>query len=141
AELNGVGRRPVLVVPRGAETEPLVTHHVEQRCGAGHDRVKLWPLSKCRPDEKSAVAPTGDSQLLRTRPTLLDQPLRCRMAVVEHVLLALAHARAMPVLAFLGTATQVGDRVDTAGFHPREGGGGVRRRHRGTETAVSVKNC
>ena len=63
------------------------------------------------------------------------------MEVVEHVLLVLAHARAMPVLAFLGTAAQVGDRVDTAGFHPREGGGGVRRRHRGTETAVSVKNC
>ena len=40
--------------------------------------------------------------------------------VVEHVLLALPHARPVPLLAFLAAAAQAGDRVDAARLDPGE---------------------
>ena len=54
-----------------------------------------------------------------------DQPLGGGVEVVEDVLLVAAHAGAVPLLALLAAAAQVGDGVDAAGLDPRQDRRGV----------------
>ena len=74
------------------------------------------------------------------RPALGDQVLAGGGEVVEHVLLALAHAGAVPLLAVLGAAAQVGDRPDAAGRDPGQRLRGVGRGERDVEAAVAVEH-
>src|SRR5262245_13326953 len=65
--------------------------------------------------------------------------LRGRDEVVEDVLLALAHAGAMPGLAVLAATAQVGEREHAAVIEERKVARIVRRRPADVETAVAAE--
>ncbi len=124
AELLGVVGGAVLDVPGRAESELLVAHHVEQRRRADDGAEEVGPLGHRRADEQAAVGAAADGQLARAcvQPSA-DEPLGRGVEVVEDVLLVAEHAVAVPLLALLAAAAQVGDRVDAAGLDPGEDGG------------------
>ena len=70
------------------------------------------------PTSRPPFEPPMTAELPVRRPALGDQVLAGGGEVVEHVLLALAHAGAVPLLAVLGAAAQVGHRPHAAGRDP-----------------------
>src|SRR5208282_3821085 len=57
--------------------------------------------------------------------------------VVKHILLLFQHAGAMPVFSELGTAAQVGDRVNATVLHPEKHAAAETWRQRDVKTAVA----
>ena len=70
---------------------------------------------------------------------LRDEVLGGRDEVVEDVLLLLEHAGAVPGLAVLAAAAQVGEREDAAALEQREVAGIEGRRPADVEAAVAVE--
>src|SRR5664280_1998082 len=139
-ELGRVGCAAVLVAPGLAEPEALVAHHVEQGRRADHGGEQLRSLGQRGADQQAAVAAAGEAQLGWCSPALCDQPLGRAGEVGEHVALVLPHPGAVPLLALLRAAAQVGDRVDAAGLDPGQEAGGVRRGHGDVKAAVPVQH-
>src|SRR5262249_8746344 len=65
AQLGGVARGAVLVVPGPAQPELLVPDHVQQRRAADHRAVQLGPLGERGADQQAAVGAAEDAQPLR----------------------------------------------------------------------------
>ena len=140
AELRRVVGVAVLLGPRHAEAEPLVADHVEQRRRAHDGREQVGPLRQGRADQQAAVGAAPAGQLVRGGPALRDEVVADGVEVVEHVLLVRAHARAVPLLALLAAAAQVGDDVHAARLDPRERRRGERGVERDLEPAVAVED-
>src|SRR5580692_2718486 len=89
-----------------------------------HDRaVQFRALDQRGSYEQPTVAAPKDGQLRRLSIFVLDQPLRCSDKVIEHILLPVPHSGQVPRLAELTTATQVGQRIDSASLRPYDGVG------------------
>src|SRR5215472_18406655 len=101
AELLRIGGCPVLVVPALPEAEPLVPRHVEQWRGAHSCGAEVWPLGDAGTNQQPAVRSAPHRELIAGRPAIGNELLGSGVEVIEDVLLALAHARAMPLLALL----------------------------------------
>ena len=140
AELLGVVGGAVLVVPGPAQPEQLVPDHVQQRRAADDGGGQVGPLGERRTDQQPAVGAAEHAELRRRRPALGDQVLAGGGEVVEHVLLVLAHAGAVPLLAVLGPAAQVGHRPHPAGGDPGQRLRGVAGGQRDVEPAVAVEH-
>ena len=117
-ELLGVVGRAVLGDPGLARAEEVVADHVEQRHVAEHHREEVGPLDFRRADQKAAVRAAADGEPRRAGVAALDQLLGRPDEVVEDVLLVPQHSRAMPFLAVLAAAAQVGERPDAAALQP-----------------------
>src|SRR3989442_940448 len=99
---------------------------------------QLGTLRDRRADEQPAVRPTADREPHGRGVALLDQVLRRRDEVVEHVLLLLVHARLVPLLAVLAAAPQGGHRVYAPPLEPRERGHREARGEADVEPTVAV---
>ena len=130
----------VLVGPGRAEPELARSGPCRAAARRRRRRVQLGSLRQRRADEQSAVRAAGDRELLGRRPAVRDQLLGRGVEVVEDVLLVAEHPVAVPVLALLAAAAQVGDGVDAAGLDPGQDRRGVRRGQRDAEAAVAVQD-
>src|SRR6185437_16929459 len=79
-------------------------------------------------------------QLAGRGPAVGDQLAAGRGEVVEHVLLALAHAGPVPLLTLLAAAAQAGNGVDAARLDPGQGQRRVARSQADVEPAVAVQD-
>ena len=77
-------------------------------------RREIGPLGHRRTHQQPAVRAAAEREALVGRQVLLDEPIRRRVEVIEDLLLVLAHAGAVPVLAFFGAAADAGVREQTA---------------------------
>src|ERR1700680_190503 len=72
--------------------------------------------------EQASVGAALDGEVILVGIFFGDQVLGGRDHVVKNILFLVEHAGAVPVLAELGAAAQVGDGVDAAVLHPQIGG-------------------
>ena len=117
-ELLGVFRRAVLGDPQLGDLEILIAQHVEQRHLADDGSEQVGPLRDHHAHQQAAIAAATNGHVLLVGVTLFLQILGRGDEVVEHILLLIEHAGAMPVLAELGAAAQVRHGKDAAAIEP-----------------------
>jgi len=138
-ELVGIGRGAIVVDPEATGRELVEAQHVHhadcrKRCGK-----QLRALVGHGTDQQSAIRATVDAEVFAGGDALLDQVLSRADEVVEHILLAQFRTGLVPVTTILAAAAEVGDRVDAAGFHPRQVRHREVRRQRDVEAAVAIQ--
>ena len=105
---------------------------------ADHGAEQVGTLRHRGADQQAAVAAAGDGELLRRRCS--PRATRYSAAAMKSsntFCLSLEHAGAVPRLAVLAAAAQVGQRVDAAALQPATTRAHEGRRHRDVEPAVA----
>ena len=121
-ELLGVVGRAVLGDPQFGDQEMVIADHVEQRHLADHGAEEVGTLRDHGAHEQAAVGAALDGEVLLVGVLFGDQLLGGGDEVVEDVLLLVEHAGAVPVLAELAAAAQVGHGEDAAVLEPEISG-------------------
>ena len=103
---------------------------------ANNGAEQFRALRRHSANQQTAIAATPNGKLARVRILVLDQPLCGGDKVIKDVLLLGKHARLVPGLPELRSATDVGQRIHTALLHP-PGGDGIEN---GGQAATSISN-
>ena len=106
---------------------------------AARQRSGRWVIAA--PISRPPLLPPRMASRSRRREAGVDQPVGGGDEVVEGLLLVLAHAGAVPGLALLGAAADVGDGVDAAVVAHRHDRRAVGRAHRDAEAAVAGEDA
>ena len=129
----------VIAFPGPADGEFVEAQHVHDADMRQTHTEKLRSLGHACTHKKPAVAAAADGELGGGSVLVLDEPFSRRDEIIEHVLLVLQATRIVPLGAILAATPEVGERVDTSHFKPREGLHAKAWRQRDVKPAIAIE--